>query len=88
MPRLNVAPAPERKGGRWALDENSFAAKPIGMKDLDFMVTALTVSAVLIALWQTTLSPEEKFDPDWERYGSAAGLVLFVLVAAAVKYFH
>lgn len=52
------------------------------------MVTALTVSAVLIGLWQVSLSPEEKFDPDWERYGSAAGLILFVLVAVAAKFLH
>ncbi len=48
------------------------------------MFTAMTVSAVLVALWQATLSPEEKLDPTWERYGSFAGLVFFVLAAVAL----
>lgn len=48
------------------------------------MFTALTVSAVLVALWKFTLSPEQELDPVWERYGSFAGLVFFVLVAVAL----
>lgn len=54
------------------------------MKDLDLMFTAMTVSAVLVALWQATLTPEEKLDPTWERHGSLAGLVFFVLAAVAL----
>ena len=48
------------------------------------MFSALTVSAVLVALWQATLSPEERLDPVLERYGSFAGLVFFVLAAVAL----
>lgn len=52
------------------------------------MFTALTVSAVLIMLWQATLKHEERYDPAWERYGSVAGLILFVLVAVATNFLH
>jgi hypothetical protein len=51
---------------------------------LDLLFSALTVSAVLVALWKATLSPEQALDPDWERYGSFAGLVFFVLAAVAL----
>lgn len=51
---------------------------------MELMFTALTVSAVLVALWKAKLSPEQAFDPDWERYGSFAGLVFFVLAAVAL----
>lgn len=54
------------------------------MKDMELMFTAMTVSAVLVALWKATLSPEQALDPEWERYGSFAGLLFFVLAAVAL----
>jgi len=54
------------------------------VKDLELMFSAMTVSAVLVALWKATFSPEQALDPEWERHGSFAGLVLFVLAAVAL----
>lgn len=72
--------------GPKSLGGPGFRPYPYAMENMDFMLTAMTVSAVLVGLWQTTLSPEEKLDADFERYGSAAGLALFVVVAVAVKF--
>lgn len=55
------------------------------MEGLGPVSNALALSAVLVFVWQLTLPREHRTDPAWERCGSAAGLALFLLVAAAVK---
>lgn len=56
-----------------------------GVKDLGLMFTTMTVSAVLVVLWQATLTPEEKLAPVRDRYGSFAGPAFFVLSAVALR---
>ena len=78
--RTYELPRSRPKGPR----QETVGRQKYGVKDLDLMFTAMTVSAVLVALWQATLTPEEKLDPIWERYGSFAGLVFFALAAVAL----